>query len=205
MRPTVDHEAAPERHRPQQDRSSAKVESIVSATALLLRTAHPSDLTARRCGQRRSVSGTGDVEAPHGGRRLSVGRRYPPPSLRSSPRPHRHLEVRGSRRTSTQHRDRIGPITGATGRPPSRGQGTHRPPHQHRGTAPRCPLGDCGNAARTSARRRSHCAAWSNTSRLATPRPCAADPQQARSANSTPAVRLTTACVEGLGGVLADG
>lgn len=56
MRPTVDHEAAPGRHRPQQDRSSAKVESIVSATALLLRTAHPSDLTARTIAASAGVS-----------------------------------------------------------------------------------------------------------------------------------------------------
>jgi len=56
MRPRAEHQVAPGRHRPQQDRSSAKVDSIVAATALLLRTAHPSDLTARTIATAAGVS-----------------------------------------------------------------------------------------------------------------------------------------------------
>lgn len=50
------HQTAPARRRPQQDRSSAKVKSIVSATALLLRATQPSDLTARTIATRAGVS-----------------------------------------------------------------------------------------------------------------------------------------------------
>ena len=56
MRPRAEHQVAPGRHRPQQDRSSAKVDLIVSATALLLRAAQASDLTARTIATAAGVS-----------------------------------------------------------------------------------------------------------------------------------------------------
>jgi AcrR family transcriptional regulator len=56
MSPGDEHQTAPARRRPQQDRSSAKVESIVSATALLLRATDPSDLTTRTIATSAGVS-----------------------------------------------------------------------------------------------------------------------------------------------------
>lgn len=56
MRRGDEHQTTPERRRPQQDRSSAKVESIVSATALLLRTTDPSHLTARMIASSAGIS-----------------------------------------------------------------------------------------------------------------------------------------------------